>query len=100
MVAETLPLASTAIIQWEATSMTRVLVPATTGLKAGQLVNYPLRNQKLVALTDEYEGKVQVQPHNCVIHLDHTPTSEIENLETLKTQGDTYGIVYRGTPKS
>lgn len=98
MVAETLSHAT--IVHWEATSMTRESVPATTGLKAGQLVDYPLRNQKLVALTDEYDGKVQVQPHNCVIYLDHTPTSEIDNLDTFKKQGDTYGIVYRGTPQS
>ena len=87
------------IIQWEATSMTRTEVSATVGTKAGQLVDYPLRNQKLVALTDEHDGKVQVQPHNCVIWLDFTPTSEIDDLEAFKKQGDTYGIVYRGAPK-
>lgn len=97
---ETLPLPMTEILRYEATSMTRIEVPATKGLKAGQLVDYPLRAQKLVALTDEKNGKVQIQTHNCVIDLSHTPNSEITNLETFKKQGDTYGIVYRGTPKS
>lgn len=97
---ETLPLVMTEILRYEATSMTRIEVPATAGLKAGQLVDYPLRAQKLVALTDEQDGKVQIQTHNCVIDLSHTPVGEIANLETFKKQGDTYGIVYRGTPKS
>lgn len=97
---ETLPLVMTEILRYEATSMTRIEVTAPANLKAGQLVDYPLRAQKLVALTDEKDGKVQIQTHNCVIDLNHTPASEIANLETFKKQGDTYGIVYRGTPKS
>lgn len=97
---EILPILTTNILRYEATSMTRIEVPATQGLKAGQLVDYPLRAQKLVALTDEQDGKVQIQTHNCVIDLSRTPASEISNLETFKKQGDTYGIVYRGTPKS
>lgn len=89
-----------AILHYEATSATRESVPATIGLKAGQLVQYPLRGQKLVALTDEYNGKVEVQPHNCIIYLDNTPASEIADVDSFKKQGDQFGIVYRGTPKS
>lgn len=100
MTIETLPTTTGEILHYEATSMTRELVPASSGLKAGQLVEFPLRGKKLVALTDEVDGKVQVQPHNCVIYLNHTPTSEIDDLETFKKEGDAHGIVYRGTPKA
>ena len=97
---ETLPLSVGEILHYEATSMTRENVPASTGLKAGQLVDFALRGAKVVALTDEHEGKVQVQPHNCVIDLRHTPAAEIEDLDAFKKAGDTHGIVYRGTLKT
>ncbi|WII93184.1 oxaloacetate decarboxylase alpha chain [Kingella negevensis] len=97
---EKLPLNMGAILHYEATSATRESVTATTGLKAGQLVDYPLRGQKLVALTDEQDGKVTVQPYNCIVYLDNTPASEMEDWDAFKKQGDQFGIVYRGAPKS
>ena len=100
MTIETLPTTTGEILHYEATSITRETVSADTGIKAGQLVDYPLRGQKLVALTDEADGKVQVQPHNCVIYLNFTPAAEIEDLDAFKKAGDAHGIVYRGTPKT
>lgn len=97
---ETLPLTIGEILIYEATSATRETVPATTGLKAGQLVDYPLVDAKLVALTDEYEGTTQVQPFNCIIDLSHTPAAEIEDLDGFKRTAASYGIVYRNEPKA
>lgn len=118
---EVLGLKVSDILIAEVSSITRIEVPATTGLKAGQLVDYPLRGQKLVALTDERNGTVQIQPHNCIINLAYTPMSEIQAafaveahsdvegnvmsvgnhdaLEALQKAGDNYGVMYRGTPK-
>ena len=59
-----------AFIKYEATQLTRVAVGAAKGTKAGAFVDYPLREgKKLLALTDEQDGKVVVQPHNCIVNL-------------------------------
>ncbi|STZ03646.1 oxaloacetate decarboxylase alpha chain [Moraxella equi] len=81
------------ILKSEADRLTRIEIPAPTGTKMGELVEYKLRKQKLVALTNEEHGKVQVQPHNCVINLDFVNLGS-EKAETLAKQGDTYGIKY------
>lgn len=81
------------ILKSEADRLTRIEIPAPTGTKMGDLVEYKLRKQKLVALSDEQNGKVQVQPHNCVINLDFVNLGS-EKAETLAKQGDTYGIKY------
>ncbi|OAM31330.1 hypothetical protein A7P93_04725 [Eikenella corrodens] len=56
-------------------------------------------------LTNEEDGKVQVQPHNCVIDLTLVKETDVNaaastggNLEGLQKDGDPYGIVYQGTP--
>ena len=97
---ETLPLTIGDILHYEATSATRESVPASPGLKAGQLVDYPFRSKKLIALTDEYNGFTQVQPYNCIMDLSHTLASEIDDLDAFKLEGDSYGIVYRNAPKT
>lgn len=92
------------LMKWEATSLTRVDVPAEAGTKAGAFVTYPLRNKKYIALTDEVNGKVSIQPHNCVIDLTEIKSADIDaartNLETMRTEDDAHGIVYIGAPKS
>lgn len=99
---ETLGNVTADFLKWEATPLTRVTVSAAKGTKAGALVDFPLRSKKLVALTDEQDGVVVVQPHNCVIALDLVKEADITaaelTVDTLKTDGDAYGIVYRGEP--
>lgn len=91
-------------LKYEATPQTRVAVAADTGTKAGKFVEYPLRGKKLVALTDEADGKVIVQPLNCIIDLSKVADADIKTattgktLDALKKEGDAYGIVYQGTP--
>ena len=91
-------------LKYEATPQTRVAVAASQGTKAGTFVNWPFRNGfKLLALTDEADGKVIVQPHNCIINLDrctdgaiHAGASKQSSnvIEQLNKDGDPYGIVY------
>ena len=91
-------------LKYEATPQTRVAVAADTGTKAGKFVEYPLRGKKLVALTDENDGKVVVQPLNCIIDLSKVADADIKTattgktLDALKKEGDAYGIVYQGKP--
>lgn len=103
------------ILKGEALTLSRAAIAATPGTKAGQLVPYTPRtsstaNFYLVALTDEENGKVLVQPHNCVINLDVIAESEITGkfvkgesgtkltVDKLREAGDAYGIVYIGKP--
>lgn len=103
---ETLGRATGDFLKWEATPLTRVAVAAPQGTKAGTFVDYPARaGKKLLALTDETDGKVLVQPHNCIIDLSLLKTAAVNaaastgnNLDGLKKDGDPYGIVYQGTP--
>lgn len=99
------------LLKWEATYQTRVAVPAPAGTKAGALVDYPLRAKKLVALTNEDNGAVVVQPHNCIIDLSTIRAADIstalggttqtpKTAEDLAKEGDGFGIVYIGTPIS
>ena len=109
---ETLPVQTGDLLKGEALLLSRRVVKAESGTKAGQLVKYPLRssNPWLVALTDEVNGEVVVQPHNCVINLEHVAEAEITGkmvnegaaanmkVEEFIAAGDAYGIVYVGTP--
>lgn len=91
-------------LKYEATPLTRVAIDAPKGTKAGAFVSWPFRNGgKLLALTDEADGKVIVQPHNCIINLDqcsdgaiHAGASKSSSnvIEQLNKDGDPYGIVY------
>ena len=69
-----------------------------------KVVEYPLRGKKLLALTDEADGKVVVQPLNCIIDLSKVADADVKaattgkTLDALKKEGDAYGIVYQGTP--
>lgn len=91
-------------LKYEATPQTRVAVAADAGTKAGKFVEYPLRGKKLLALTDEADGKVVVQPLNCIIDLSKVADVDVKaattgkTLDALQKEGDAYGIVYQGKP--
>lgn len=82
------------ILKYEATALTRVKVAAEKGTKAGTWVNFALRGDKLAALTDEADGHVVVQPHNCIIDLSHC--AKPDNTDETMKNGDRYGIRYIG----
>lgn len=89
------------ILKSELTYKSRIAIPAPKGMKMGNLVKYEVRNQYLVALSDEEHGKVMVQPHNCVINLDNIELpAQIDgqpfNAQEWVKQGDAYGIQYIG----
>ena len=96
-------------LMFVATRLTRTTVPVAIGTKAGALVTFELRDMPLVALTDESDGQVVVQPHSCVIDLSLISEAAInaalggteelpKTVEDLAKQGDAFGIVYQGTP--
>lgn len=91
------------ILKSEADRLTRIEIPAPPNTKMGDLVDYDVRKKKLVALSDEQNGKVLVQPHNCVINLDFVNLGSVK-AETLIKDGDAYGIKYiapnAGKPKT
>lgn len=89
------------ILKWENSPQSRIAISAPKGTKMGDLVKYPLRNQYLVALSDEDAGKVTVQPHNCRINLKHVNipndiNGEPFNVNQWVKQADMYGIQYVG----
>ena len=99
------------VLKSEADPLSRIAITAPKGTKIGQLVKYELRKQYLVALSDEKDGQVLVQPHNCTINLDFIAEADITDKQTgdegntpltvdlLKKEGDVYGIQYIGVPK-
>ncbi|MFB2539125.1 hypothetical protein [Acinetobacter sp. c3-l95] len=85
------------ILKSEADIKSRISIPAPVGTKIGDVVKYPLRNQYLIALSDEQYGTVSVQPQNCVIDLSKiTLPSNVLQTDLVK-QGDAHGIQYQGT---
>ncbi len=84
------------ILKFEATALTRVKVKVSEGTRAGNWVNFSLRDNKLVALTDEQDGYALVQPHNCIIDLRYC--AKPENIADTLQQGDRFGIQYIGAP--
>lgn len=98
------------ILKSEADANSRMAIPAPVGTKIGQMVKHEARDEYLIALSDEVNGEVLVQPWNCVINLDVIKQADITAVFTddlsavplttaeLLTQGDTHGIKYIGTP--
>lgn len=84
------------ILKFEATALTRVKVKVPNGTRAGDWVNFSLRDNKLVALTDEQDGYALVQPHNCIIDLRYC--AKPENISDILQQGDRFGIQYIVAP--
>ena len=104
------------LLKGEALTLSRVAVAAEKGTKAGQLVKYAPRGDShyLIALTDEVNGEVVVQPWNCVIDLAAVNKADITaakikpkgggadvalTVVELNSMGDLYGIAYIGAPK-
>lgn len=103
------------ILKSEADRNSRVAITAPEGTKIGQPVLYEPRGEYLIALSDEENGKVLVQPWNCVIYLEPIAQASLEAIsidgeeeedatplskELLIKQGDKYGIKYIGMPKT
>lgn len=100
------------ILKSEADPNNRIAIPAPVGTKTGQLVKYAERKEYLIALSDETNGEVLVQPHNCVMNLAPIMQADIDAVFTddlsavpltnaeLLTQGDAHGIKYIGTPRA
>lgn len=100
------------ILKSEADPNNRIAIPAPAGTKTGQPIKYAARDEYLIALTDEVNGEVLVQPHNCVMYLDPILQANIDAVFTdelgevplttaeLIAQGDTHGIKYIGTPRA
>lgn len=100
------------ILKSEADPNNRIAIPAPVGTKTGQPVKYAARDEYLLALTDEVNGEVLVQPHNCVMYLAPILQADIDAVFTdelgevplttaeLIAQGDTHGIKYIGTPRA
>lgn len=98
------------ILKSEADPNNRITIPAPVGTKTGQLVKHVARDEYLIALTDETNGEVLVQPHNCVMNLSAVKAADIAAVFTdddglvpltvaeIIAQGDTHGIKYVGTP--
>lgn len=94
------------ILKSEADPSSRTVISAPKDTKMGQPVKYELRGQYVIALPNESNGKVLIQPHNCIVNLEYVKNSDItsvmtgdENniplsIETLKKEGDAYGIQY------
>lgn len=99
---QTMPPPLSAYLKWENTHKTRQMVDAPKGTKMGTFVDYPVRGKKYIALSDEKDGKVMIQPHNCVIDLSLITESAINaartSLAAMKSEDNAFGIVYQGTP--
>lgn len=88
------------LLKYELTPHTRTTVSAAPGTKAGTFIDFPPRpGVKLLALTDERDGMVTVQPHNCIINLDQVRAEALAQaggMNAVVAAGDPYGIVYAG----
>lgn len=87
------------ILKSEANPKSKICINAPQGTKIGDVVKYDVRNQYLIALSDEQHGKVLVQPQDCVMDLSMLTLPSDVKFADLQKQGDVYGIQYVGTPK-
>lgn len=81
------------ILKFEATALTRVKVKVPDGTRAGDWVNFSLRDNKLVALTDEQDGYALVQPHNCIIDLRYCASLKILLIPCSKVTESAFNIL-------
>nr|DAT03237.1 MAG TPA: hypothetical protein [Caudoviricetes sp.] len=74
------------ILKYEATPLTRVAVAAPKGTKRGALVEYTgvvdAATCQFVALTDEADGKVLIQPVNCVVDVRYVSATAVQAAHT------------------
>lgn len=105
------------LLKSEADPQSRVAISVSTDITCGQPVLYKSRGEYLIALSDSENGKVLVQPHNCVIFADNIDADALSaiqisretsvnqedagdsetvalTLADLVAQGDKYGINY------
>ena len=101
--AETLPLTADAFLKWEAMPLTRISIPAPKGTKTGQLVASPWGSGIwFIALGDEQDGKVVVQPQMCAMDLQYVSDEEIAKaggVEILIAAWLGFGVGVVGTDK-
>lgn len=99
---QTMPLPLSAYLKWENTHHTRQMVDAPKGTKMGEFVDYAPYGSKLLALSDEKDGKVMVQPKNCVIEYSNLTEQAIAKAGDMKgiiAAGSAHGIMYRNAPE-
>lgn len=98
---QTMPFRLSAYLKWENTAHTRQVVDAPKGTKMGEFVDYAPYGSKLLALSDEKDGKVMVQTKDCVIeysNLSEKAIAQVDDWQTLVNIAVNYGIVYRNAP--
>lgn len=99
---QTMPYPLGAYLKWENSPHTRELIDAPQGTKMGDIVDYEPRGSKLIALSDEQNGKVMVQPHQCVIELASVDPKKLaignEGLQALIMRNEAYGVIYHNAP--
>lgn len=98
---QTMPYPLSAYLKWENTPHTRQTIAAPKGTKMGEFVDYAPYGTKLLALSDEHDGKVMVQPKDCIIeygNLSEKAIAQVDNWQTLVNTAVNYGIVYRNAP--
>lgn len=101
---QTMPYPLGAYLKWENTPHTREQIDAPEGTKLGDIVDYAPRGSKLIALSDERDGKVVVQPYHCVIELASVNPQKLselgdDGLHALITLNQAYGVKYQSAPE-
>lgn len=98
---QTMPLPLSAYLKWEQTAHTRQMIAAPKGTKMGTFVDYAPSGSKLLALSDEVDGKVMVQPKNCLIEWSSITATAIEragDIQAIVNAGAKHGVIYRNAP--
>ncbi len=88
------------LLKSEADWHSREAIDAPIGTKIGQFVAHPTLKLPLVALSDENNGKVLVQPGQSVIFIDNILPEDLPqgvNAEDLASASLQYGIKYVST---
>ena len=98
---QTMPYPLGAYLKWESSPHTRQVIDAPAGTKMGEFVDYAPYGSKLLALSDEQNGKVVVQPQSCVIEYANISPAAIEkagDFQAIVNVGAAHGIVYQNAP--
>lgn len=98
---QTMPYPLGAYLKWENSPHTRQVIDAPAGTKMGEFVDYAPYGSKLLALSDEQNGKVMVQPQDCIIEYTNLSADAIAkagDFQAIVNAGVNHGIVYRNAP--